>query len=310
VGAVIAVAVCLGLARLAGILAAAIVGVVVLVLALGEASYQEWNRWASHKPPDLTIKPHFWPTGGLTLYITNDDVDGIFRALVTDITAAASPLQRPPDDAFPWTLVWGDQQTADYRLIRGETAHIPVVGADPSTRKWLFAGPKGPHDMWAVLENGEPQTNIVVHFRIIRLEPASGIKEISVPVSFPGWASAVVARGDGAALSPAIGIDEAIEAQITRGSAVPGTNEVNWTTEGKRNRHIHLDFEPRVLRFFSPVDETVTTVPSKWIPVGSGRVMVTRFFQGGFMVDEVGTVGDVVRVEPYRANVLEEPSRG
>jgi hypothetical protein len=107
------------------------------------------------------------------------------------------------------------------------------------------------------------------------------------------------AAGVGKASSPTAKMSDAIQAQITRGASNPGANEVNWTTEGQRGRHIHLDFKPRALRFFHPVDATITTVPAA-VNIGEGQVIVTRFFDAGFMVDEVGTMGDVVRVEPYR----------
>jgi hypothetical protein len=115
-------------------------------------------------------------------------------------------------------------------------------------------------------------------------------------------ADAVIAAsptGMGEAHPPTVEDSDALHAQITRGSSNPGANEVNWTTRGQRNRHIHLDSEPRALRFFEPVDTTVTSPPVT-LQIGSGQLIVTRFFTAGFMVDEVGTSGDVVRAEPYR----------
>ena len=49
---------------------------------------------------------------------------------------------------------------------------------------------------------------------------------------------------------------------------------------------------------FSPVDLIVREAPAEF-PVGSGKVIVTRFFDLEFMVNKVGTEGDVVRAQPY-----------
>jgi hypothetical protein len=111
-------------------------------------------------------------------------------------------------------------------------------------------------------------------------------------------AAAETARGGAKAFDPTIKITDALQAQITRGPSNPGIDEVNWRTEGLRGRHVHLDRKPRALRIFHPVDQLITKVPAEF-PVGQGRVIVTRFFDGGFMVDEIGTVGDVVRAQPY-----------
>lgn len=129
-----------------------------------------------------------------------------------------------------------------------------------------------------------------------------GHHEVSDPILPPAHAAnAETARGVGKAFSPAIGISDALQAQITRGPSNPGIHEVNWKTEGKRNVIVHLSFRPRALRFFSPLDQTITAsdLPAT-IPIGAGRVIVTRFFDAGFMVDEIDTAGDVVRVQPYR----------
>lgn len=134
-------------------------------------------------------------------------------------------------------------------------------------------------------------------FVVARIMERRGSEPKTKPVTTEAHAG--LAEGRGEAPPPTVEISDAIEAQITRGPANPGTNEVNWTTQGQRSRHIHLDFKPRALRFFHPVDVTVTTVPAT-VQVGSGQLIVTRFFDAGFMVDEIGTTGDVVRVEPYR----------
>jgi hypothetical protein len=193
--AVAAVSVVTGVGYVAGLVTAASVGVLVLLLMLGEASYQEWDRWAPHDPPRLTITPYLWPAGGFSVQITNDDVDAVLRASVTGVTGSDRPLMQPSDHPFPWTLVWGDQQTEDYRLIRHETAQVPVVGVNPLTQTWLFAGPKGPHEMQAELETGEQQTDISVQLRITRLEPASGFVERRFPVSFPRGSGQAAVHG-------------------------------------------------------------------------------------------------------------------
>jgi hypothetical protein len=73
----------------------------------------------------------------------------------------------------------------------------------------------------------------------------------------PAVAEAEVAAGDGRVFDPAIHITDAIEAQITRGPGNPGVNEINWRTQGQMERHIHIAFRPRVLRFFEPTDQIV-----------------------------------------------------
>jgi hypothetical protein len=112
-------------------------------------------------------------------------------------------------------------------------------------------------------------------------------------------AKAGVATGTGNAYAPSPA-PSGLEVQISRAPSSAGIDEVNWKTAGARERHIRLDFEPRALRFFSPTDQTVEALPST-VQVGEGWVIVTRFFDKGFMIDEIGTVGDVVRVQPYRA---------
>ena len=115
-------------------------------------------------------------------------------------------------------------------------------------------------------------------------------------------ADAGLASGEGKVHDASVRITDALEAQITRGPGNPGANEINWTTQDARSRHIHVAFHPRALRFFQPTEKTVreADLPAS-VPVGSGRILITRFFDGGVMVDEIGTVGDVVRAEPYPA---------
>jgi hypothetical protein len=130
-----------------------------------------------------------------------------------------------------------------------------------------------------------------------------GAYDIAEPILPPiVTAEAEAATGTGQAFESTIKISDAIEAQITRGPANPGVNEINWRTQGQMERHIHIAFRPRALRFFEPTDQIVreADLPSI-VPIGRGHVVVRRFFDQGVMVDEIGTVGDVVRAEPYPA---------
>jgi hypothetical protein len=174
----------------------------VLLFAIGEAMYQEWNRWAPHDPPELLVEPWDWQgLYGLTLRVTNQDVDGRFRAYVTGITAPrGGPLDFPAEHPFPWTLVWTDNQAVECSLVRGESAIIPLVRFDHQAAvqlvnghrrqtgnpyPFLFPGPKGDQPVWAFLETTRPQSQLEVHVQIVRSDPQSGLLEKTLTVEFP-----------------------------------------------------------------------------------------------------------------------------
>jgi hypothetical protein len=81
------------------------------------------------------------------------------------------------------------------------------------------------------------------------------------------------------------------------------TNEIpclNFTTLGRGPREIRTNGRPAALRFIAPVERLVRTkdLPVE-IPVGSGRLIVKRFSESGFSLEERDTEGDWVKVEVY-----------
>lgn len=125
----------------------------------------------------------------------------------------------------------------------------------------------------------------------VRNHVLPGTKEGSVLPQAPGPTTAVAPAFSGSLVTQRI---------PTPGS--PNTPQKSFVTEGRRNREIDIGGFPRTLRFLEPTDTTIreNDLPSE-LPCGNGKLAVVRFFDKGFVLDEINTSGDRVRVDFYLA---------
>ena len=82
----------------------------------------------------------------------------------------------------------------------------------------------------------------------------------------------------------------------------PHTPQALFKTEGRRDVAIDTPRRPVALRFRAPTDAVVREgdLPAD-VPLPQGKLVVTKFYERGFVVDEVETVGQEVRVDVYYA---------
>ena len=168
--------------------------VVTLVGAIGEASYLEWTRWAPHQPPNLLVERRDWParTGQYAgVIVTNDDVDGLFRASIVVVKGRGDRLRWGPSDMWPHRLGWGDSNAPERHLVRGEREIIRIVqfaGSDNGggqERYYAFKGPETTRTLPLRTPDGEEQRDIEVVIQYVRVDPVSSHVTKSEQISYP-----------------------------------------------------------------------------------------------------------------------------
>jgi hypothetical protein len=191
----------LGFGFLQGPLTSARVGALVLVMALAEAIYREWDKTAPHDPPRFSSK-RAWDDSGFSperhLRITNEDAQGTFRAAITDIRNPDGSERSDPHDPFPWIVGWGAAYKSEWMLLRDGSVLVPLLEVDHlaaarvangkidrsgvNYRAFVFRGPDGvEHGLWA-FRNGVEDGDITVRLRVERIDPKPAAREVEVPV--------------------------------------------------------------------------------------------------------------------------------
>lgn len=77
---------------------------------------------------------------------------------------------------------------------------------------------------------------------------------------------------------------------------------VNFETTDGRDKRIPTKGEPKALRFLAPhefIFKEEEGFPSKNIPTRNGHIVVKKFIEDGFVIDEIGTSKEQVKVEVY-----------
>ena len=97
-----------------------------------------------------------------------------------------------------------------------------------------------------------------------------------------------------------IGLTGDLETRRIPGPSSPNTPQKHFKTQGQRGRVVDIGGKPKMLRFLEPNEYIVEEKDlPKEVPCGDGKLLITRFFDKGFVVDETDTVGDFVRVDFY-----------
>lgn len=169
-------------------LSIAIVGLTLLA-AVGEAAFLEWTKWAPHEPPALLVERQDWP-GYAGVIVTNNDVQGRFRASIIEVSGPNGSLRWGPNDLWPLQLAWGDAKAPERHLIRGEREAIRLVqfaGSDNGggqERYFAFPGAAGMRILPLVAPDGTEQRDLEVAIQYVRISPPSEIvrtERISYP---------------------------------------------------------------------------------------------------------------------------------
>lgn len=175
------------------------IGLAGVALAVLEAAYIEWDRWAPRSTPQLDVQ-YESSDDRVSILVTNRDAAATFRASVTGIAGeggGALPASVLDPEGFPWELGWGSDGQRDAWIARGDSARLSVVSFDNQAAAQLFAGhrrqqgnpyifvfpgPAGEH----YLDEIKPEDDhaFLVHVRIVRTTP-EGFVDRSVYLRFP-----------------------------------------------------------------------------------------------------------------------------
>ena len=178
-----------------------VVAVASIALAIAEASFHEWDRWAPSRPPRLHIERQDWE-GYAGVLVRNDDIDGTFRARVIDVRGPdGNHLRWGPSEIWPLALGWGDQLAPEVHLVRGETAKIHIVGfkdrslfvgtvdgrtVTPPKFEYRFIGPNETgHTLPMLTPDGSKQDAIEVVIEYVRSAPEPSRLVQSERIEFP-----------------------------------------------------------------------------------------------------------------------------
>lgn len=189
-----------------------------ILLALAEAVYIEWDRWAPHAPPriDLRLDPQLWAVG---LIITNNDPSAVFRADVMTADSHAEHATR-----LPYQLIWDGRGSTDREIARGQSARLTLVTFDPAVAvttafghelgpTYTFPGPNntagsvsGPRGPFPGMEDPliAADFSLRVVVRLFRAAPNPSYCDFGVWMDFELVGVTKVGRFDPQSSSPAI----------------------------------------------------------------------------------------------------------
>ena len=189
-----------------------------ILLAIGEAIYIEWDRWAPHLPPrvDLRLDPQLWAVG---LVIANNDPSATYRADVTNVYSHGDPATK-----LPFQLIWDGTGSVDREIARGQSARLTLVVFDPAVSvataygheigpTYSFPGPNntagllfgprghfpGAHDPLTVAD-----FSLRVVVRLFRVAPAPSYSDFGIWMAFEIVGVTKVGRFDPQSNNPAI----------------------------------------------------------------------------------------------------------
>lgn len=161
------------------------IGLTGIALAVLDAAYLEWNHWAPYGRPKLVIEAWDWP-GYAGLKVTNNDIGGRFKAVITGVNGPTGLLPWGPDDLWPWPMAWADDQAAERDIERHESVKLRVVLFNPNAPlSFEFLGPTRQYRLPAFPDRAPPQTDIEIHIRFFRISPAPAHLDYTARVSWP-----------------------------------------------------------------------------------------------------------------------------
>jgi hypothetical protein len=150
-----------GLSLVTGVFALA-----TILATIAEAVYHEWDRWAPHDPPNVTIERWDWP-GHAGVKITNRDPGGVFKMKLMGLSGPKQVLAYGPiEQPWPWDVI---MQPGDLtvRLERGEPHSVPLVYFESDPQRFEFRVSR--HVIRVPAESN--QEDIAIALRLYRIHP-------------------------------------------------------------------------------------------------------------------------------------------
>jgi hypothetical protein len=165
-------------------------------VALSEAAFQEWTRWAPHDPLNVELSFSGQPQS-LALVIKNLDVPGYLRLSLTDARWGDADA----GSGLPWLLLW-DTSNTERHVLHGESARIVLVSLDPNAVREIAGGqPHRPAFTFrtsgghaSVSGGGQASVSgldragpfqIRIAFSLFRVDPPTSGIERSLLITFP-----------------------------------------------------------------------------------------------------------------------------